>query len=58
MQYKFNFRLQAAYGAITFMVSLIVLYLILNRLEWLTAFAVGLVNFLALGFCTDYCCKK
>ena len=58
MAYKLNLRLQAAYGAAGFLASLVVLYLVLNRLEWLTAATVGIVNFLVAGFYTDYCCKK
>lgn len=58
MAYKFNLKLQAAYGAAGFLASLVVLLLILNKLEWITAVTVGIVNFLVAGFYTDYCCKK
>ena len=56
--YKFNPKLQAVYGVAGFLSALLVLYLILHSLEWLTALVVGIGNFLVAGFYTDYYCKK
>ncbi|VVC01623.1 Uncharacterised protein [uncultured archaeon] len=58
MEYKFNPKMQAAYGAAGFLSSLLLLYLLLSRLEWITALTVGIGNFIIAGFYTDYCCKK
>jgi|GEM_PF-3635251 len=51
--YKFNLKLQLVYGIVGLLTSLLVLFLILGKIEWITALFIGLASFLVSGFYTD-----
>lgn len=51
--YKFNLKLQLVYGIVGLLTSLLVLFLILGKIEWITALFIGLTSFLVSGFYTD-----
>jgi hypothetical protein len=50
MAYKFNLKLQAISGILAFGVTLLVLYLILGKVDWITAGITGVINFLISGY--------
>jgi hypothetical protein len=58
MPYKLNLKMQAAYGLTSAVTALLVLYIVLSRLEWLTAAIVGVAQFLISGFFTEFYKKK
>ena len=57
-RYKFDLKFQALYGLITAAASFALLFLILNRQEWLTAGIIGIGSFVVSGFYTDYYRKQ
>jgi hypothetical protein len=52
LRYRFDLKIQAAYGIFGFLISLAVLYLVLGQLSVLTALVIA--NFLIAGFYTEY----
>ncbi|MDD1673935.1 MAG: hypothetical protein LUP99_05960 [Methanomicrobiales archaeon] len=54
LHYKFNLKIQAAYGIFGFLVSLVILFLTISEVRVLAALAIGISNFLISGFYTDY----
>ncbi|MEN6342479.1 MAG: hypothetical protein ABFC89_07945 [Methanospirillum sp.] len=54
LRYRFDLTIQAAYGMFGFLVSLAVLYLVLGQLSVVTAFIIGIGNFLVAGFSLEY----
>ncbi len=54
LHYRFDLKIQAAYGIFGFLISLAVLYLVLGQLSVLTALVIGIANFLIAGFYTEY----
>lgn len=57
MKYKFDPKMQLAYGITSFIASFVLLFLILGRWELLTAAFVGAGNFIVAGFYTYSNCK-
>jgi hypothetical protein len=57
MKYHFNLKMQAISGILAFGVTLLVLYLILNRVDWITASITGAVNFIISGYYANKKCK-
>ena len=53
LHYKFDPKIQAIYGIFGFLTTLAILFLILGRIELITALAIGIGNFLIAGFYTD-----
>ncbi len=51
--YKFNLKFQLVYGLIGLLTSALVLFLILGKIEWITALFIGIASFLVSGFYTD-----
>lgn len=56
--YKFDLKVQVLYGLIAAAASFAILYLILNRQEWVTSIIIGIGSFLVSGYYTDYCKKQ
>lgn len=52
LKYKFNLKVQLAYGIFAFLLSLGILYLFLKQLDWITASIVGIANFIISGYYT------
>jgi hypothetical protein len=57
MKYNFNFKLQATYGIVTFLVCLAVLYMITKKIDWITPTIVGITNFAVAGYYSYKKCK-
>ncbi len=55
LQYKFDLKIQLAYGVLGFVLSLAILFLFLNKVMWIPALIGGIGNFLVAGYYTDYC---
>jgi len=50
MKYNFNFKVQVVYGIVTFLLTLGLIYLFINNLEWIVAAVTGIVNAVLWGF--------
>ncbi len=48
--YTFNLKLQAIYGIMGFLMTLIILYLFTGEIRWIPAVAIGIANLLISGF--------
>ena len=50
MRYNFNFKIQLIYGIVTFALTLGLIYLLINQLEWVVSAITGIVNAIIYGF--------
>jgi hypothetical protein len=46
--------MQALSGILAFCITLFVLYIILKKVDWITASIIGVVNFIISGYYTQY----
>ena len=50
MKYQFNLKMQLAYGIITAILALFIVYLFTKRIDWITTAIVGIANFFISGY--------
>lgn len=55
MKYTFNFRQQLLQGAVTSIVSLLILYFFKGEWDWILALSAGLGSFIFAGFAPKDC---
>jgi hypothetical protein len=58
MKYKFNLKIQSIYAVISFALSLLILYALTKKLDWVTAGIIGIFEFFFAGFYTTPHRKK
>ncbi len=50
MTYNFSPKIQLVYGIFGFLLTLGILYILLNELNWIASIIVGIANFIISGF--------
>ena len=56
LKYKFNFKIQAFFGVLGFVLAALVTYFF-GGINWVVAVIVGIGNFFSFGIYTDQKCK-
>jgi len=52
MRYRFDFKTQMMYGVLSFLLALVIVYLLTNEMNWIVSIIVGVFSFGVSGFYT------